>query len=281
MTRQTIYHLIFNAVGVLIGLTIVWYVAYSFIHTDAAPTCSARYPAPTRFSLHTASGAPMSPIELQARAGLGEWGVIDNAKIVAAPKTPTGVALEVKLATVPDAESGSERPANGISFRWSPSGVRTASAVCLNYDVWLADDFAFNDGGLLPGIIGGPSGAAASEPGSKDRFSARPQWRRGGEGELAVAVAGSHYVPVSVKRFSLPKGRWMHVEQELVLNTPGAADGIARLWLDGELKAEDTRATLRKDKGAAIFGVLADIGYVRTSAKPSTLRLTPFELSWK
>jgi hypothetical protein len=280
MTRQTILNLIFNAIGVLIGLTVLWYVVTSLVLTKTEAPCSARYPAPTRFSLRTSAGALMSPIELQARVGLREWGVIRNAKVVAAPDTPSGAALEVKLASVPDT-AATNRPANGVFFRWHPTGAREATAACLSYRVWLADDFAFGDGGLLPGIIGGPPGAAARDPNSRERVGTRPQWRRGGEGELDAASMGSGYTPVSLRRFPLPKGRWMHVEQELVLNTPGAADGIARLWIDGQLKAENTQATLRKDKNVTILGVLADIGYVRKPTKPGTLRLTPFELSWK
>ncbi len=280
MTRQAILNLIFNAIGVLIGLTVLWWVVTSLVLTKKEAQCSPRYPAPTRFSLRTGAGALMSPIELQARAGLGEWGLIDNAKVVAAPKTPTGAALEVKLASVPDT-AASGRNANGVSFHWHPAGARAATAACLSYNVWLADDFGFGDGGLLPGIIGGLPGAAARDPGNKERVGTRPQWRRGGEGELDAAGMGSGYTPVSLRRFPLPKGRWIHVEQELVLNTPGTADGIARLWLDGQLKAEDTQATLRKDKNVTILGVLADIGYFRKPEKPSTLRLTPFELSWK
>ena len=48
----------------------------------------------------------------------------------------------------------------------------------------------------------------------------------------------------------------MRVQQEVVLNTPGAADGIVRLWADGDLMAEDTGIELRKNKGDGIIGVL-------------------------
>ncbi len=277
MTRQSILNLIFNGVGVLLGLGIAGYVVYSLVHTELEPACSTRYPAPTRFSLNTSGGALLSPIELQARVGINEWGMVDNAKVVPAAEAPGGAALEVRLANVPDVETGRERAANGVSFRWHAPGMRSATAVCLSYALWLPNDFAFAAGGLLPGPFGGSTQTAATE----GQFAARLQWSRGGDSGLELATAGQGFRVANARAFPLPKGRWARVEQELVLNTPGAADGIARLWLDGELKVEDKEVALRKDKSAAIIGVLADIGYLRTPAKPGMLRLTPFELSWK
>ena len=63
-----------------------------------------------------------------------------------------------------------------------------------------------------------------------------------------MATPGAGYAPIRQDAFTLPKGRWVRIEQELVLNTPGQADGIARLWLDGDLKAEGTGLKLREMK---------------------------------
>ena len=70
MTSQARFHLIFNLVGGLIGLVLVGWIVYTLTHTETEAACSTRYPAPVRFALHTSDGAHMSPIELQARAGL-------------------------------------------------------------------------------------------------------------------------------------------------------------------------------------------------------------------
>ena len=40
-------------------------------------------------------------------------------------------------------------------------------------------------------------------------------------------------------------GRWVCVEVQWKLNTPGKADGVARLWVDGELDAERTKMKFR------------------------------------
>jgi hypothetical protein len=281
MNKAKIFNLIFNGVGALIGLIVVGYVAYSALHTETEPPCSERYPPPTRFALQTSDGALLSPIELQARVGLRDWGVMENATVVPAAEAPTGAALEVKLARIADGEPHPARRANGVDFRWSPHGVAPAQAACLRYSVWLPRGFAFNGGGILPGIIGASPAAAAGQAEEETRFAARLQWRSDGTGELAVAVPGSGYRPIVQRALPLPTGRWIGVEQEVVLNRPGEANGVVRLWVDGELKAEDAGVALRRDESAKITGVLADIGYLREPGKVSALRLSPFELAWR
>lgn len=279
MSRPSTYNLIYNVAGALIGLSLVGYIAYSFLSNDDEPPCTARYPAPTQFALETADGAPLSPIELQARVGLREWGVIENARVIPVEGS-TGAALEVKLASATDHATVAQRQANGIDFRWSPLGMKSPNAACLSYSVWLPEGFAFNDGGgVLPGIIGGLPAPAQSS--IADRFAARLQWAGDGKGTLYVAAAGHAYREVNFGGFPLPVGRWMRVEQELVLNKPGEANGVVRLWADGALKAEDKGLDLRKNDNAKITGVLADVGYMRQPGPAASLRLSPFELAWR
>jgi Polysaccharide lyase 14 len=280
LNKQTLFHFAFNAIGVLIGLAVVGYVVDSLFITETQAPCSTSYPAPTRFPLQTREGAPVSSIELQARAGLPEWGVIENATVVADPAAPTGAALDIKLAKVPDA-GPTTRPANGVDFRWRPAGIAAAKAACLRYSVWLPDDFAFNTGGLLPGLLGSQPAAAADDD-QAARFGARPQWRREATGYFAVATAENNYHDISRHSFPIPVGRWIRIEQELVLNTPGEANGMARVWIDGELQAESAGLPWRTDETGKLIGVLVNVGYLNTSANgASSLRLSPFEISWK
>ena len=280
MSTQATYNLIFNAVGVLIGVTVVGYIAYTLVQTEHEEPCRSRYPAPTRFSLATGAGVPLSPIELQGRAGLGEWGVLNNTKVVPIEEAP-GTALEVKLAPVSSETAHSDRQANGVDFRWVPLGMKSASAACLDYNVWIPAQFPFNDGGgALPGMFGGPPPPAKA--GDANRFAVRLQWTGDGKGIIYVAPAGSDSHGINLSGFPLQPGHWMRVQQEVVLNTPGEADGIVRLWADGDLKAEDKGVDLRKDKTDGIQGVLADIGYLRqTAAAAASLRFSPFEISWR
>ena len=66
-----------------------------------------------------------------------------------------------------------------------------------------------------------------------------------------------------------------------MLNSSENSDGAVRLWVDGQLLTEDTRIAMRTDDITNISGVLADIGYAGSSKKADTIRLSPFELSWR
>ena len=74
--------LLINLGAALVGLIVVGYVVYAAFHTEVEQPCSTRFPAATRFSLQTGAGKPLTPVELQARAGLRDLGVIDNATVV-------------------------------------------------------------------------------------------------------------------------------------------------------------------------------------------------------
>jgi len=279
VSTHAIYNLIFNAVGVLIGLTVVTYIAWSLFQVEHEQPCRARYPAPTQFSLATPTGTPLSPIELQGRAGLSEWGVLENAKVVPVEQAP-GLALEVKLAPVTSELAQSDRNANGVDFRWTPLGMKSAKAACFDYSVSIPEKFPFNDeGGAFPGLFGGPPPPARI--GSAERLAVRLQWTTDGKGILYVAPTGSAFRGINLTGSPLERGRWIRVQQEVVLNTPGQADGIVRLWLDGDLVVEDKAIDLRKDKTDGINGVGADIGYLRQPGAAASLRLSPFEISWR
>ena len=183
-----------------------------------------------------------------------------------------GQARDARLA----GEQSKGRAHNGIDFRWNVAGAKAAKAACLSYSVWLPDKFDFGTGGNLPGIAGG-------EPDTPSAFGTRLQWRVGGEAELAVAPSGASFQGIR-PNFALLPGRWTQVEQEVVLNTPGAKDGLARLWIDGKLRAEDAsgRVPLRcrrrnirrrrrrrllaralEARRAAAFGVRAGVALAR------------------
>ena len=177
---------------------------------------------------------------------------------------------------MPSELAQSERDTNGIDFRWTPLGMKAATAACLDYSVFVPEKFPFNEGGgVLPAVVGGAPPPA--------KLGATPiAFRRGWSGRRTARAcspsrtAGLDFRAVNLTGFPLEPGRWMRVQQEVVLNTPGAADGIVRLWADGDLMAEDTAVELRKNKDDGIIGVLADIGYVRQPpAAPGSLQLLP------
>src|SRR5690606_24782531 len=115
-------NLLINTGAVLVGITLVSYFVYSALHGDSALPCSDHYGTATRFSLHTGDGKPLSPIELQARAGARDLGVIDNASVVSVEGGPSAEAIEVNLRKLPGDADPSDTARNGIEFRWSPPG---------------------------------------------------------------------------------------------------------------------------------------------------------------
>ena len=271
-------NLFINLGGSLIGVFVLGYVVYSAYYTATEPPCSERYAAPIRFALQTAAGKPLTPIDLQARAGLRDVGVIDNAAVVAVKDGPSPDALEVKLRSLPGGDDASAKTRNGIEFRWSPPGMNGAAATCLAYSVWLPDKFDFGDGGFLPGVFGGDSGTARQQA-ATDRLTVTLEWSDNGIPSLTAALDGSERLRLSGAGTPLATGRWLKMEQEVILNDPGQKNGTVRLWVDGELIVENERVQLRKDDKVLLTGVHAAIGYERTPPPDSLLRLSPLEIA--
>lgn len=270
--------LLINIAALSVGVFVVGYIVYAALRSEQDAPCSARFPAATRFSLQNNAGKPLTAIELQARAGLRDLGVIDNAAVLPVVGGPSTEALEVKLRKLPDGADPSAESRNGIEFRWAPRAMDNASSACLSYSLLLPDRFAFgNAGGFLPGVFGaaGPTDAA------KHRVNVYPQWD--GDGRLLMVA---HQEAGDIRRMvakpePLATGRWTRIEQEIELNAPGQANGRVRLWIDGRLAVEGQQIELRKDAATSLSGVLVAIGYRQLPSEPGTLQLSPFELSWR
>ena len=271
-------NLFINLGSVLIGVVVLGYVGYSAWHTATEPPCSERYPAPIRFGLQTAAGKALTPIELQARAGLRDVGVIDNATVIAVNDGASPDALEVKLRNLPGGDDAGAKARNGIEFRWSPPGIGGATATCLAYSVWLPDKFDFGRGGFLPGVFGGDPSTVRQQA-VNDPLTVALEWSFEGNPSLTAAAAGGERLRLSGAGKAMATGRWTKVEQEVILNDPGQKNGTLRLWIDGELIAENQHVELRKDDKVMLTGVLAAVGYGETPPPDSLLRLSPIEIA--
>ena len=270
-------NILINVGAAVVGVIVVGYVLYSAFHIEAEAPCSARYQA-TRFSLQTAAGKPLTRAELQARAGSRESGIIDNASVVPVEGGPAPEALEVKLRQMAQANAA-DASLNGIDFHWTPPGLAGATATCLAYSVWLDDKFAFGGGGQLPGVFGG----MPAEPGKRgvaDQLTVNPNWDGNGYPTI-LAVGGAERQRMTGTNIVLPTNRWIKIELETVLNTPGLADGAARMWIDGDLIVANTAITLREDEKVQLKGVLASASYRTVPPVPGTLRLSNFEIGWR
>jgi hypothetical protein len=215
--------------------------------------CSQRYASVSRIVLpvgraaDTAIRAAFSPKR--------SWGLAENVRLVA-PESGGGAVLAVRYPEGSIAPS-SDAPRGGAGFVSRVGLVRGVDAACLSYRLRFASDFAFARGGKLPGLYGGngPVGGATADAG----FSARLMWRQDGAGELYA------YLPESTTRhgrslgrgnWRFPRGRWITVEEEIVLNDPALANGIARIWIAGAMRFEARGLVLRRDPRVRIEGLM-------------------------
>ncbi|MDR3013054.1 MAG: T9SS type A sorting domain-containing protein [Chitinispirillales bacterium] len=113
------------------------------------------------------------------------------------------------------------------------------------------NEFDFVRGGKLPGLCGGECITGGREADGYNGWSARVMWRREGLGEQYLYYTANQgfgeellfdKVPPT-KRF-IP-GQWHSITTQVIMNTPGAADGMVRTWVDGELSLEQTGMVFR------------------------------------
>lgn len=284
MQMPTRLAILFNGAALLIVGASGVAVFRSILIPEEIASCGSRYQRGTQLSLERSPGEMLTPADLQARFGGRDWGLLENASIVVRKDSPTGHAIEVRLARA-TAESTPTVEHSGIGFTWQPKLVSGITAACLTYSVFIPEDFDFGKGGRLPGLLGtsneGPAGEIA--------FSTRPVWRDNGGleiyGHLPQWTEGK-WLPNGRGGYFFPRGRWVSLEQEVVLNTPGQSDGMLRMWADGSLKFEKAGLLFREDSGVKISGALVETALTDRAAgastsKPRTLWLSPVELRWQ
>ncbi|PMR73935.1 hypothetical protein C1H69_16130 [Billgrantia endophytica] len=183
------------------------------------------------------------------------WGTEENVQRLGAEHTDLdepGLRVHYPAGT----SSPSDEPLGGAGFYADPKALAGAERACLSYQVRFAPDFDFVKGGKLPGLYGGdaPSGGEAVD--GENGFSLRLMWREMGEGELYPYVVGHEGVSVGRGSWHFPVGRWVSVEQEVILNDPGRDNGIARLWIDGRPVLEHRDITYRTTPESTIDGLM-------------------------
>lgn len=179
---------------------------------------------------------------------------------------------------------------NGCEFKMTTfSGANGLEAARLSYKLRLADLFEFVKGGKLPGLYGGDGYSIATIPDGTDGFSVRLHWNL--EGYLSAyaylpydnnVTYGKHFF---LQKFFLRPGQWHDLELELILNTPGVADGVMRLYADDELVGEELTVHYRDIAGLQINGFLfssyfggGDASY--NSAKEEWLDFTDIKITY-
>jgi hypothetical protein len=280
-----------NIASLTVGAFLVVYVVHDVVTTEKTPMCHKRFEAQTEFGLMSKSNAALSAAELQARVGAHEFGIMKNASIIQATEAPAPMVLSVKLPKGKGSVFNDPTKAGGISFRWDPRGMVGAERACLSYQVLLPSTFDFGSAGVLPGLYGGGGKYdAKTKSDGINGFASRVAWSSKGSGTLNLQVPGTSQNRLTrdagVSNFSLPKGQWVAIEQEIALNTPTKEDGILRLWVNGELKINLSNVVWRKNASLTLSGVLNDVSYGSIDSDASApadtaLAISPLLISWK
>jgi hypothetical protein len=265
------------AIGALIG------IGRSALTPATATACGDRYANSTLFRLER-DGAPLTMEELQTRVGsFNAVGLRENAEIMKPRDPRIPAALQVNLRNSSGAPTRLAEKGAGVAFPWQPRSVRNASASCLSYNVFFYADLDFQNGGTLPGMEGGDRTQA-----SKDSFAANLAWH--GDGRpgvlLSVAADGEPATAISLeaKGFTLPRGQWVKIDQEVILNSLGQNNGVLRIWIDGALAVESKDISYRSKGEVTFAGVAANVFYgapgaIAWAPSETTIWVSPLELS--
>jgi hypothetical protein len=279
--------IVFNGAALLVVGASLAFVARSVFVPDDVTPCRDRYEAAMRFGLDR-GGEPMAAADLQARLGNTDWGLLETTRVVKLKTGPGKHALEIDLAKVsPETTTASGEKRAGVGFTWTPPSLGKARAACLSYAVYLPEDFAFGKGGRLPGLMGGAAKAADDAEAAQSAISTRYTWSPAGAGNVLLQGAGNpegRPVAGANEAFPLPRGKWVGLDQEVILNAPGQKNGVLRVWLDGKLVLNRTGVVYRTRPDVTLSGVLAETNAGEPPAgKPGARRIwmTPFELRWQ
>lgn len=288
MFEMTRLGMIVNAIGAGAVLIVGTYAANSFFSETKSPPCGGRYPAATELSLRNGENQSISPIELQARFGQSERGILQNVDVIPSAKAPSPEVLQVKLFNGPQAASNPEAALAGAAFEWLPTEMKTQNAACLTYSVLLPKTFKYADGGVLPGLFGGDRFEPGEGATKKKGIVSLVRWTKEGSLGIMARVAqnnGGRWYTFDAD-YLIPRGRWTAVQMEVVLNAPGKTDGMLRLWVDGMLRFEKDNIAWRDSNEFSIQGVAADFTYLKASpesleGKSQAVRLSPFSIRWE
>jgi hypothetical protein len=220
--------------------------------------------------LTEAPAAPRDAREFRASLGRLDWLSefrprakgrfgLENLSIESADAAPFARYIRVAYpagSSSPRGSRAANKPLGGGQF-FGTLESGPVDRLFLRYFVRFASDFDFVKGGKLPGLYGGNDVSGGRIPDGTSGFSTRLMWRVDGQGELYAYLPSSDTWGTSLGRgvFRFERGRFQCVEQEVVLNTPGVADGGVRIWLDGKPAFEQPNLMFRTVSTLRIEGI--------------------------
>lgn len=225
---------------------------------DIEAPCSARLAAVPLGSL--SAGGPARR-DLESGFGADDMvGVEENIEILSESTGPTPVMrVHYPEGSINFGSTDDGRPLGGAQFFAPLPRPVDGGRLCLRYQVRFPENFEFVKGGKLPGLYAGEAPSGGDEVSGTEGWSVRLMWREDGQGELYEYVHNMDQdYGLSVGRgiFTFPRGRWVTIDLETVLNEPGEANGIARLWVDGVQVIEQDNIVFRTDDATLPAGMM-------------------------
>ena len=276
--------------GLLVVVGLIVGIRASLV-TEPVKQCAERYARATHLPYRSRDGAMLTTAELQARLLERDWGLQAHGTIRRVSGAPASEVLEVALPEGGVDGGTTANPVSGVGFAWTPGSVRQARRACLTYSVWLPEDFDYGPGGVLPGLFGGSQSGPMTADGKRSYFAVRPVWQNNGRAAAYLATptdARGRRQALDGAPVVVPRGRWVPIAEEIVLNTPGKSDGRIRLWVDGELKLDHERLAIRDSDALGFEGVSANVHYAPAgkadwapAPAETYLRLSPFVVHWE
>lgn len=280
MSMPSTKTIVFNAAASLVAILAVVGVVRTWLVPSTMQPCSERHSTSMVFPLER-DGVVLTATDIQARTGGRDAGLIENVDVIRLKRGPVAIAMSVELPKGSAAPTSSVVPKGGLSLPWQPRTLKDKSTVCLSYQILLPSDFDFNLGGALPGVLGGVEQ-------SNDRFLVQLGWRQGG------AIGVTNYVTLDGKKwkqqaeaegYTIPRGRWVKIDQEVILNEPDLENGVLRVWLDGALAIDKADIAYRVKPDITLAGVAADVFYNGEDVSgrapaDAKVMLSPFEIRW-
>jgi len=152
--------------------------------------------------------------------------------------------------------------------------LRSPYELYMRYYVRFPVNFAFGQGGRLPGFFGTIVKNRVRTETLRSGFATRFAWRDGDFGLVYANTARDDHPINTVGKdaWRWPRGRWVCVEQGVKLNFEGFSDGLMLIWIDGQLVFKDQKFNPRISNDLRVGGFLvtATFGDGGTSFKPAS-----------
>ena len=221
---------------------------------------------------------------------------IENESVTLDPLNSGAKVLQVAYG------KGTASPAYSRAQKLKPGGTQffvpfqaEYERATLSYWVLFGDDFNFVKGGKLPGLASNGELISGGEtPDGKNGFSLRLMWRSNGAGELYAYIPkaeNEHLLKnpgteLSINKstgiiygWSIQRGawtfssqKWHHIEEEVIVNQVGKADGVVKIKIDGKEVLSQTDIVMRTTDKLKIGGLFFSTFYGGSSSDFATVK---------